>query len=66
MARNQFNGGQIGAIGEYRFGKLVLGGSLKVALGDMHEQININGATSITSGATPGVAPRTFRAACWR
>jgi hypothetical protein len=57
--RNQFNGGQVGAVGEYRFGKLVLGGSLKVALGNMHEEININGATSITS-ATPGVAPRTF------
>jgi hypothetical protein len=57
--RNQFNGGQLGAVGEYRFGKLILGGSLKVALGDMHEQVSINGATSITS-ATPGVAPRTF------
>ena len=32
---------------------------MKVALGDMHEQVSINGATSITS-ATPGVAPRTF------
>src|SRR5205823_14690792 len=57
--RNQFNGGQLGAVGEYRFGKLVLGGSFKLALGNMDEVIDIHGATRITS-ATPGVAPRNF------
>jgi hypothetical protein len=57
--RNQFNGGQLGAVGEYRYGKLLLGGSFKLALGNMHEVIDIHGATHITP-ATPGVAPQNF------
>jgi hypothetical protein len=57
--RNQFNGGQMGIAGEWRYGRLVLGGSVKLALGNMHETMDIHGSTSITS-ATPGVPTRQF------
>ncbi len=59
--RNVFNGGQIGIQGEthifpYLFPRLFLGGSLKVALGDMHEQVNINGAIA-TQALSPVAGP---------
>jgi hypothetical protein len=49
--RNVFNGGQIGIQGEshlfpYWFPRFFLGASAKVALGDMREQVTINGFTS--------------------
>jgi hypothetical protein len=45
---NQFNGGQLGVSGEWRTGRLVLGGSVKVALGNVHQVIDIHGNTVIT------------------
>ena len=48
---NTFNGGQIGLSGERRFGRLYLGGTVKVALGNTHSVVNINGATRITTPA---------------
>ncbi len=44
--RNQFNGGQIGVDGEwYFFSRWSLGGFAKLALGNMHESVTINGNT---------------------
>ena len=56
--RNQFNGGQFGLAGEYRFGRLYVGGSVKLALGDMHQVVNIHGGTQITPAM--GGAPTVF------
>jgi hypothetical protein len=56
--RNRFNGGQLGLGGEYRFGRLFVGGSIKVALGDVHQVVNIHGGTQITPAA--GGPPTTF------
>jgi hypothetical protein len=43
--RNQFTGGQIGAEAEVRRGKFFFGLGTKLALGDNHEVVNINGFT---------------------
>jgi hypothetical protein len=43
--RNQFNGGQIGLDGEWFLGRWSLGGFTKVALGNVHESVSINGNT---------------------
>jgi hypothetical protein len=53
--RNTFYGGQVGARTEYRWGKVSLEGGAKVALGSMHESVDIIGATntSTTGSATP-------------
>jgi hypothetical protein len=42
--RNQFYGGQVGALGEYRRGRAYVSGSAKVALGATHESIDILGS----------------------
>jgi hypothetical protein len=52
---NEFNGGQIGVSGEYRWGRLYVGGTAKVALGVVHQVIDINGSTTLISGATGAV-----------
>ncbi|HYT95673.1 MAG TPA: BBP7 family outer membrane beta-barrel protein, partial [Gemmataceae bacterium] len=54
--KNSFYGGQIGVDGEYRWQKFFVGGSFKLALGVMHEVVNINGATVFIA---PGLAPIT-------
>lgn len=54
--RNQFWGGQFGARGEYRCGPWSLTGTAKLALGNMHETVNIDGFTT-TSG--PGLPTTT-------
>ncbi len=46
--RNTFNGGQLGVAGEWRTGRLFVGGRVQVALGNVHQVININGSTTIT------------------
>jgi hypothetical protein len=46
--RNQFNGGQVGVDGEWFFNRFSLGGFVKVALGNMHETVSINGNTIFT------------------
>ena len=53
--RNQFYGGQIGFDGEYRKNRWFLGGSGKVALGNMRQSVSINGATIFNDGPAPGV-----------
>jgi hypothetical protein len=45
--RNQFYGGQLGAETEVHWGRFFLDLWGKVALGDMHETVNINGATLV-------------------
>jgi hypothetical protein len=56
--RNQFNGGQIGVDGEWNFGRFSLGGFTKVALGNVHESVSINGNTVITPvGLMPVTLP---------
>jgi hypothetical protein len=47
--RNVFNGGQIGIQSEWHFwNRWFVGGTAKVALGDMREQVNISGSTTYT------------------
>jgi hypothetical protein len=48
-AHNDFYGGQIGLRGEVRFGRVFADLIGKVALGDLHEHVDINGATRTTS-----------------
>ena len=52
QTRNQFNGGQLGAEAYYQRGRWSLGGKAKLALGDTHETITVNGGTTVfpTSG----------------
>ena len=50
--RNQFNGGDIGLLSDLRRGRWVLETTGKVALGDMHESVNIDGQTKVTSGSS--------------
>jgi hypothetical protein len=45
--RSQFNGGQLGAEFQYLFGRWSLSGSARLAIGDTHEIITINGATNV-------------------
>jgi len=52
--RNDFNGGQIGTEFQYQWGRWLLGGMAKFAIGDMHEVITINGSTTVfPAGGTP-------------
>ncbi len=44
--RNNFYGGQLGLKGEFRWGRLFLDAGAKVALGDVHEIVDISGATA--------------------
>ncbi len=53
--RNEFNGGQVGVAGEYRWRKLYVGGTVKVALGVVSESIDIHGSTTITAAANGAV-----------
>jgi hypothetical protein len=56
--RNQFNGGQIGLDGEWCWGRFILGGFTKVALGDVHESVSITGNTVFTPvGRMPVTLP---------
>jgi hypothetical protein len=54
---NLFNGGQIGAIGEYRYGRWSIDARQSIALGGTMQNVNIAGST--TSSA-PGIAPLTL------
>src|SRR5262249_38797725 len=56
--RNQFTGLQLGTDMEFRKGPCFLGLRLKVALGDVHEVVTINGAQTITP---PGGGTTLFR-----
>jgi Putative beta barrel porin-7 (BBP7) len=52
---NYFSGGQVGARGDYRVGRVSLQMEGKLALGVMHEVVDINGSSgfSVTSSVTP-------------
>jgi hypothetical protein len=52
--KNQFYGGQLGLDGEYRWKNFFLGGTVKLAMGVMHERVTINGGTTFL---VPGLAP---------
>ncbi len=54
---NTFNGVNIGVSTDRRYSHWYLGARAGVALGNVHQQVDINGSTTITS---PGFAPRTF------
>jgi hypothetical protein len=54
---NLFNGGQIGAIGEYRFGRWSVDLRTSIALGGTEQNVNISGST-FSQG--PGIAPTTL------
>jgi hypothetical protein len=55
-AANHFYGGQVGARGCYRMGKLDVDASVKVALGENQERVDIGGSTGIVPpGGTPTV-----------
>jgi Putative beta barrel porin-7 (BBP7) len=51
--RNQFYGGQLGVRGEVRQNRLFANITGKVALGDTHQTIDVNGATTITPPGGP-------------
>jgi hypothetical protein len=57
QTRNNFYGGQIGLKKDWRWKRWDFELKAKVALGDMSEHVDINGATTITQ---PGMAPATF------
>jgi hypothetical protein len=44
---NQFNGGQIGGEVQYLWGRWAFGGTAKLALGNMHEVVTIDGSTFV-------------------
>ena len=46
--KNQFNGGQIGLETEFRHGRWFLDLDTKVAVGEMHQVVDIEGSTAIT------------------
>ncbi len=54
--KNTFNGGQIGLEGELRlWRRWSLGGNVKVAIGDMRQQVDIDGSTVFVQGDGPNV-----------
>jgi hypothetical protein len=53
--RNQFYGGQLGVRAEVRRNRLFANVTGKVALGDTHETVDINGATRITTPGGPAI-----------
>jgi hypothetical protein len=45
--KNQYNGGQFGAEFQYLWQRFSVNGAVKVALGDTHEVVSINGSTNV-------------------
>src|SRR5262249_6651585 len=54
---NLFNGAQIGAVGEYRFGRFSVDLRTSIALGGTQQNVNISGSTSSQG---PGIVPLTL------
>jgi hypothetical protein len=54
--RNQFNGGQIGATVAYQWGRWSIGSTAKLAIGATHEEVTINGGTTVFPVNGPPVA----------
>ena len=59
-ARNDFYGGQLGLRGEYRLSRVVVQATAKVALGDVNEQVRVNGVTLTNLVAGPGTPLLTY------
>jgi hypothetical protein len=55
--KNQFYGGQVGALAQKEWGRLVVEGVFKLALGVTHQEVSIQGAQFFPPG-TPGVDTR--------
>jgi hypothetical protein len=53
--RNQFYAGQFGARGEVDFGRFFLGFAGKLALGDLHESVNIQGTSTLIQPGLPNI-----------
>jgi hypothetical protein len=53
--RNNFDGGELGLAGEWRICKLYVGVRAAVALGNVHQSIDIGGVTVVTEPGTPPV-----------
>ncbi len=47
VTRNQFWGGQVGVRGDYALGNLLLGATGKIALGSVHEVVEVTGTSSL-------------------
>jgi hypothetical protein len=54
---NLFNGGQIGAVGEYRLGRWSVDLRTSIALGGTQQNVNISGSTASQG---PGIVPTTL------
>lgn len=50
---NQFNGGDVGLAGEYRFGNWFVDGRARIALGCTHQTCDIFGVTTVTIPGNP-------------
>ncbi len=55
QTRNQFYGGQVGARGELGFGRGFLAFAGKLALGDLHESLNVIGSSTLVQPGLPNV-----------
>jgi hypothetical protein len=58
--RNDYFAGQLGLRGEYRLNRIVMQVTAKVALGDVREQVIINGATVSNLITGPGTPPLNY------
>lgn len=58
--RNQFYGGQVGARADWCFGELVVTAAGKIALGDMHESVDVSGAGTVTTNGVTAAVPVGF------
>jgi hypothetical protein len=52
---NQFYGAQVGVSGEINFGRVFFGFGGKLAVGDLHESLNIAGSSTLTQPGSPNV-----------
>jgi hypothetical protein len=57
---NDFYGGQMGLRGEYAWKGIVMQATAKVALGDVRQQVTINGSTLSTLISGPGTTPLNY------
>jgi hypothetical protein len=60
QAENQFFGGQVGARFNYSWYRLTASLTAKVAMGDTHENVDINGSTTTTTAGVSTTTPGGF------
>ncbi len=52
---NRFNGGQFGVQGQWNFAsRFFVGGTFKLAMGNVHQTVDINGSTTFSGFTAPG------------